>query len=360
MPSKRITDRLVKELPTPPKGKQCNVRDDTVVGFAVRKTATGFTSFVFNYVANGVERRMTIGSPPSWSVAAAREQAKKLRRMVDCGSDPLMEKRHARDELVLAELWERYSEDILPRKAEHTQSNECSIWNRLILPSLGKKRLDEINGGDIDRLHNQISKKTPVQENRALASLQHVFSTAIRWRLINYNPISGVKRNSENGRERFLTDAEFERLLQVLNARAHTPSTLCIRFLLVTGARSGEAFRSTWDQFDLVSGIWIKPSSHTKQRRLHRIPLSGVSISILQQAEQLRRNDYVFPGRGDNHLTTLKTIFSSICVEADLENLRVHDLRHTFASYLVGKGTALTIIGRLLGQPLRFLLFSSH
>lgn len=350
MATQRITDRLVRDLPTPDRGKQTIVRDELLTGFGVRRTATGFTSFVFSYVSGGTDRRLTIGSPPAWSVSAAREEAKRLRRLVDTGRDPLAERRQTLSEPTLGEVWGRYATDILPRKAAHTQKNERSIWRRLILPALGQKRLCDIHGGDIDRLHNRITDRTPVQANRALASLQHLFSTAIRWRLIDFNPVSGVERNREHGRERYLGDREVERLWRALDSRQDTPSTLAIRFLLLTGARSGEAFKATWDQFDLERGVWTKPSSHTKQRRLHRAPLSGPAVEVLHRASDLRRNNYVFPGPRSGHLKSVKTVFATLCSDADLRDLRVHDLRHSFASFLVSEGTSLPIIGHLLGH----------
>lgn len=348
--AQRITDKLVRELAVPSKGKQVMVRDDLVVGFAVRKTATGCTSFVLNYVCNGVERRITIGSHPAWSVAASREEAKRLRRLSDTGHDPLVERKRVHSEPTIERLWDRYARDILPRKAKHTQNNERSMWERLILPDLGRKRLCDVEPSDIDQLHNRISRKTPAQANRALSSIQHVFATAIRWRLIRHNPATGVARNPEHGRERYLDNVEVERLIAALDGRPDTPSTLAIRFLLLTGARSGEVFQATWDQFDLDLGIWTKPSSHTKQRRVHRVPLSNGAMLVLNRSAKLRRSKYVFPGAKGNHLTTMKTVFTSICVEAKLSDLRVHDLRHSFASFLVADGASLPIIGRLLGH----------
>ena len=348
--AQRITDKLVRELVSPTKGKQVMLRDDLVVGFAVRKTATGCTSFVLNYVCHGVERRITIGSHPTWSVAAAREEAKRLKRLSDAGHDPLVERKRVRSEPTVGQLWQRYARDVLPRKAIHTQNNERSMWERLILPDLGRKRLCDVEPNDIDQLHIRISRRTPTQANRALSSIKHVFATAIRWRLIHHNPATGVARNPEHSRERYLDNAEVERLISTLDSRPDTPSTLAIRFLLLTGARSGEVFRATWDQFDLNLGTWTKPSSHTKQRRVHRVPLSILALDVLGRAAQLRQSDFVFPGMQGRPLTTIKTIFTSICSEANLPNLRVHDLRHSFASFLVADGTSLPIIGRMLGH----------
>lgn len=347
----RITDKLIREMPIPTKEAGQKIeRDDLVIGFGVRRTATGNTAFVFNYSFQGRDRRMTIGSYPAWSVAAAREQAKALRRLVDTGHDPLGQKEEARNELTLSELWDRYATEVLHRKAPSTQRNERSIWDRIILPQLGRKRLSEVEPVDIDRLHNRISIKTPVQANRCLASLRHVFSTAKRWKLIGESPVSPGLKNGENGRERYLSREERDRLLDALDSRPDTASTLAIRFLLLTGARRGEVLNATWDQFDLSSAVWIKPSAHTKQRKLHRVPISDGALDVLRRAQRLSNGDYVFPGRTGGALVELKKMFGMVRQDAGIEDFRIHDLRHSYASFLVSDGASLPIIGRLLGH----------
>jgi hypothetical protein len=107
MVREKITDQLVRKLVPPDNGNQSIIRDAMINGFAVRITSKAHVSFIFNYVSNAVQRRMTIGSPPSWSVAAAREEAKRLRRLVDTGCDPLQERVTARNEETLSELWPR-------------------------------------------------------------------------------------------------------------------------------------------------------------------------------------------------------------------------------------------------------------
>lgn len=293
---------------------------------------------------------MTIGRYPAWSVAAAREEAKALRRRVDGGDDPLEARLQDRAEATLADLWASYDQDIVSRKAISTQRNVRSMWRRLILPVLGQKKLSRITSGDIDRLHRAISVKTPFQANRCMASIRHAFTTARRWGMASTNPVSGVELSPEERRERYLTDAEVNRFLAALDRRGDNPVTLAMRFLLFTGARSGEVFKASWEQFDLSSGVWTKPSAHTKQRRLHRVPLSDVAIDVLVRAQDHRVGEVVFPNRFGKPLTTIKKTFASVCKEAELANFRVHDLRHSYASVLAGEGLSLPIIGRLLGH----------
>ena len=343
------TDTRCRALPTPTE-RQKIARDTLVTGFGVRKTASGHTAFIFNYVARGRDRRMTIRQYPAWSVAAARQAAAKLRIRVDAGEDPLEEQQVARAEYTLAQLWERYDTTVLPKKAESTQRDERSIWRRLILPKLGRRKLSHIRPGDIDTLFLAISASTPVQANRCIASIRHAFSKAIRWELVASNPVIGIEKNSETPRHRYLDDMERKRFIAALDARQDTPSALALHFLLFTGARKGEVLKARWDQIDFISEAWIKPSAHTKQRRLHRVPLSKAAMDILRRAREISDSEYVFPGANGGPLIDIKKMFQAVCAEARIEGLRIHDLRHSYASALVSRGTSLPIIGGLLGH----------
>lgn len=152
----RITDKSIRSMPAPAGGQKIE-RDDLVTGFGVRKTASGYTAFIFNFTTGGRDRRMTIGQYPAWSVTAARQAAARLRMQVDAGVDPLEQARVGRSEYTLAELWERYEVAVLPRKAATTQRDERSIWRRLILPTLGRRKLSHIRRRDVDDLIRKVS-----------------------------------------------------------------------------------------------------------------------------------------------------------------------------------------------------------
>ncbi len=345
----RLTDKLIRNMPSPSVGQRI-VRDDQVTGFGIRKTASGHCAFIFAYTIRARDRRMTIGQYPVWSVGAARQRAASLRLQVDAGQDPLEDREAERAELTLAQLWARYDDTVLPRKALSTQRDERSMWRRLILPKLGRKRLSHIRPSDVDALHLTISASTPFQANRCIASIRHAFNKAVRWELVSSNPVTGIQLAPEQPRHRYLDDLERDRFLAALNARADEPSVLAIRFLLLTGARKSEVLKASWVQIDLPGQAWIKPSSHTKQRLLHRVPLSRGAMDVLRRAQAVSTGDFVFPGREGTPLTDIKRTFSALCREAEITNLRIHDLRHSFASALVSRGTSLPIIGGLLGH----------
>jgi integrase len=356
----RLTDTLVKSLQAPEGKTELKVYDDQVRGFGVRVTTGGSRSFFLNYVIAGRERRFTFAQYPAWGVAAARARAAMLRRRADAGEDPQAERVALRAAKTLGDLKIRYAEEVATSKAQSTAEDEETIWQNLVLPELGRKRLAEISFSDVEKLHRTVSKSTPVRANRMLALLRHAFNKAIQWGWVEINPVNGIKRNAELPRERYLSRDELEAFFAAMDARQDTPSLLAIRFILLTGCRRGEALSARWEQFDLNTGHWTKPSAHTKQRRVHRVPLSSEAVATLRRARLLSNGDVVFPGPSGSPLVEVKRIFKLLLQEAGIRDLRIHDLRHSFASILASGGKPLNVIGRLLGhtQPVTTMRYA--
>ena len=219
-----------------------------------------------------------------------------------------------------------------------------------MLPSLGRKKLADVTFTDCDALHRKVSRTAPVQANRMVALLRKSFNLANRWGWMETNPAVGIRFNPEVKRERYLTHAEIDRLLVALDAREGSASADLIRFLLLTGCRRGEAFNATWDQFDADLSIWTKPASTTKQRRLHRVPVSSAVSALLSRRREHAESQVVFAGKTGGMLTDVKKTWRAVCHEAELDDVRLHDLRHTFASLLVSNGQSLPTIGAMLGH----------
>lgn len=344
----QLTDAIVRAAGCIP-GRTHILYDCRVSGFGVRVTPAGHKAFILNYTVAGRERRYTIGAYPAWTVAAARDEAARLRRGVDVGDDPLERREADRAASTLSQLWKRYEIEVSAHKSPSTHRNERSIWRRFILPELGARKLATITASDCERLHKAISRSTPIQANRMLASLRHAFNKARFWGLAETNPTFGVGRNAERARERYLDSKELQFFVAALDARVKRSSALALKFILLTGCRRGEALGATWDQFDLQTGVWTKPGSQTKQRRVHRVPLSPAAQTILTLAAG-RSPDVVFPGRTGKPLVELKKVFAEVCGEAGVSGFRIHDLRHTFASYLASSGVDIVIVGKLLGH----------
>jgi integrase len=210
-------------------------------------------------------------------------------------------------------------------------------------------RVVEVTYTDIDRLHRKVTRHgAPYRANRTVALLSKMFSLAIRWRMRADNPCAGIERNQEHKRARYLTGAELERLTKVLTEYVDQQAANIVRMLLFTGARRGEVLAMKWADVDLEAGVWTKPGATTEQKTEHRVPLSAPARQLL--ATMVVRGEYVFPGRGGGPRVALDRPWPSICRAADIKDVRIHDLRHTYASLLASSKQSLPIIGALLGH----------
>ncbi len=413
----KLTEKSVKAIEPPATGAT-TVWDLEVRGFGLRIYAAtkrhpqGGRSFFVNYRVDGRERRYTLGEFPTWSVEAARAEAKELRRRIDRGEDPADQKRERRESPTIADLAARYQREHIPGKAPASQKADMVMVEREILPRIGTRKVAELHSNDIRALHRSITESgRPVRANRVLALASKMFSLALHpmegelkpWRdAAQGNPCKGVARNQEQPMERFFSQAELGALSDAL-ADHGTPAADCIRFLMLTGARPGETMSAQWSQFD-EAGFWNKPSSATKQRRVHRAPLGPAAIELLERlraerdaSPRTRDSDYLFPGqvrgeplkqlqyvwrdvansatvnlfadspdakvrtlvadleKGLGHRPTLAQVQAiaeqrGLKLPAGLSDARLYDLRHTFASVGAGGGLSLQIIGKLLGH----------
>jgi integrase len=180
-----------------------------------------------------------------------------------------------------------------------------------------------------------------------------MFNLAIRWKWRTDNPCRGIERNQEQKRKRYLSPIELAQLTKALDEHPNQRAADVFRFLLLTGARSGETLAATWDQFDLAAGIWTKPGATTKQKTDHVVPLSPQARRLLERIrrEQDEAEKFVFPGSGESgHRIILKKDWAQITRAAGITGLRIHDLRHSYASTLASAGWGLPVIGALLGH----------
>ena len=366
MPTK-LDERAVRAAAPPAKGST-TIWDSGIVGFGLRVYAPtrrcpkGRRAFFLNYWSLGVERRLTIGEFPTWSALAARNGAKALRRRIDSGEDPARDRREAREAPTVKDLAERYRREYLPRKASSSQKADWAMIAGEILPALGERKVAVAHHGDARALHERITASgRPVRANRVIAVLSKMFALSLLpqagesepWRdAAMGNPCKGVERNPGQGRERFFSSAELARLTDALLDEHETPAADCLRLILLTGCRPGEAMRAAWAEFD-EPGYWDKPSAHTKQRRRHRVPLSPAATELIAKLRRKRADgsDYVFPGRIKGQpLRELRGCWERAAARAGLEGARIYDLRHSFASIGAGGGLSLQIIGKLLGH----------
>jgi len=356
--SQELTDAIVKALEAPRKGNKIYY-DARLPGFGCRVTAAGERAFILNFrTRSGRERRFTIGRADrahGWSAAAARKEASALKDRIRAGFDPLAELEAEREAPTVGRLCERYEEEHLPKKRQSSRRDDKGMITKEVLPIMKHLKVAEVTFSDIDGLHRKITKRgRPHRANRTVALLSKMFNLAIKWGWRSDNPAKGVERNPEIKRERYLMADELARLTKALASHEDQQAANIIRLLLLTGARSGEVRSATWDQFDLKNGIWTKPGGTTKQKTLHRIPLSAPARQLLAglraASKPKSEAEYVFPGRLGSYRQNIKDAWVEISKTAKINGVRMHDLRHTFASLLASAGLSLPVIGALLGH----------
>lgn len=293
---------------------------------------------------------MTIGNYPTWSAAAAREAAKSLRRQIDQGEDPLEERNQRKKAPNVADLWSEYERVHLPTLSERSQSDQRSMWSRYILPELQSLQVQELSSNHVDRLHARVSEIGATRANRVLEVLRKALNLAIRWGWIEKNPADGFRRNAEHSRERYLTPAEYDRVFEALDRMQNQQAANAIRLLILTGARRGEVLSLEWSELDLSQGLWNRPAHKSKDRKRKRIPLSNEALVLLKTMEKTATSRYLFPTSTGAHMSDLNRPWAWLKKETGLHELRVHDLRHSFASVLISDGVPLEAIGKLLGH----------
>jgi integrase len=362
MPGHNLTDAAAQKA-APSKLVYWDHHKDAPRGFGLRVTPAGARSWVLRYrrKSDGRQRMATIGDAgPAWPIAKARKRAAALRHEIDLGRDPLGEAQERRAAPTVAVLVERYVAEILPQRAPGTQVTYRRLLDGYILPALGKKQVAAVERSDVAQLHRRITQNGHTRRANAVVTMVHtLFGYAVEWsmRLEHSNPAARIERNTEHGRERYLSDEEIIRLNAALDRwRIQRPDSVdMITLLLLTGARRGEVVGMEWSHIDLDAGIWTKPPTSTKQRKSHRVPLSPEAVALLRCRDEKRRklprvyDDRVFPWHG-NVAERLEHDWQAIRRTAELPGVRLHDLRHSYASLLVASGLSLPIIGRLLGH----------
>ncbi|MGB5864410.1 MAG: site-specific integrase [Sulfitobacter sp.] len=336
--------------------------DQNLAGFGVKVLPTGKKRYVVKYRAYGggrtaTQRWMTIGTHGEVPLDTARDHAQQILAAVKRGEDPQGNKFALRNAPRLSDVWEKFSTGELLEKKPSTIRDYSSNWSNLIKPALGTKLVTEISKSDVDCFHRSMSK-TPYAANRVLALLSKLMtlSEMWEWRDQGTNPCRYIKKNKEESRERFLSIAELSRLgdamRELIDEDALWPDMAnAITLLLLTGARKNELLTCEWSWVSFETCSIALPDSKTGRKTLY---LSEHAVRLLQSQQEYSRDPdskYVFPGqRKGQCLVNISKPWGRICNRAKLEDVRLHDLRHTAASVAVGEGVSLPIIGRLLGH----------
>lgn len=350
----KLTKRFVNALK--PVEKETVFWDDTLPGFGLRARPSGRKTFIIQYRnSDGRTRKVTLGVYGRLTPDEARHEAKLMLAEVDKGNDPAELRDWNRAAPTVSDLAERYiNEHAVPKKKSSSVAKDRQLLKRFVLPALGKRKVHAVTRKDLHAFHHAL-RETPIQANRCLALASKMFNLAEKWGLRPdaTNPCRHVERFKENRRERFLSGDELARLGRALAAfekeGAELPSAiLAIRLLIFTGARRGEILDLKWDYVDYELECIRLPDSKTGAKV---IPLNGPALSLLKEAPRILGNPYVCPGnKPGGPLVGLHRIWDRIRRRAGITDLRIHDLRHSFASIGAAAGLGLPIIGALLGH----------
>ena len=373
----RLTKRVIDSLEI--KATEYVAWDDDVSGFGIRVRPSGAKSFIVIYRAgsgrNSPMRKMTLGAIGKLTVDEARKIARQTIGKVANGGDPAAQKTEERKTLTVAELAEIFiSDHIEAKRKARTAANYRDILKRIVVPEIGAIKADKVAFTDVARLHLKW-KRTPYQANRILAVLASMFSFASKRKLLpnDFNPVRGIDKYPERGRERFLSMSELERLgVAIREAETkgipwlidetkptskHAPkgdrrtvigphAAAAMLLLIFTGCRLREILDLKWENVDFERGLLFLSDSKTGKKS---VILNTPALLILNALP--RAGEFAIAGdTPDRPRSDLKRPWAIVTKHAGLEGLRIHDLRHSFASIGAGGGMGLPIVGKLLGH----------
>lgn len=371
MAAGRITKRTVDSLVVT--GKDYVHWDGELTGFGVRVRATGAKSFVAVYRTGGrnsPQRRFTIGAVGKIEADKAREEAKSIILQAELGQDRAAEKAQARAEMTFDKVCDLYLKEGCETKKASTLATDRGRIERHIKPLLGKKRIGEIRRADIEKFMRDVANgKTAADEKtkkrgraiveggkgtatRTVGLLGGIMSFAVERQLRSDNPVRGVKRYADKKGETFLSAVELAKVGEALAAAEHSganPAAIAIiRLLAFTGARKSEITGLKWSEVDVARGYLRLDDSKTGAKV---IPIGAPACEVLERLPSIGASPYVFPAaKGDSHFQGVEKVWRNVRAAAGFPNLRLHDLRHSFASVGLARGDALQMIGAILGH----------
>lgn len=403
MPRLRFTKAALDGLALPPEGKRSSYTDTKVQGLELRVTSKGTKTFTCQrwIKASGRPERVTLGRYPGMTIEQARKKATHVNASIADGGNPAEVRRQLKGEPTLGELFSDYLHRH-SRKKKKTWQEDQRMFDKHVAPALGNRKLSALSRRDFSTLHANISRTVPVQANRVLGLCSSLFSWAKEGELWEgTNPASGIKKNREQQRDRFLQPSELPRFFQALAAE---PSDTVRDFFLtslLTGARRSNVLAMRWEELDLDEGAWRIPVTKNGEPQLVTLPTQ--LIMVLEERRRSVRGPWVFPGTGktghlaeprkgwertlararalgivgalaeheewkDDQLTEAaelalhnpSQVVKRYAVEIQrheldpesfaLTDLRIHDLRRTLGSWQAKHGASLTVIGKSLNH----------
>lgn len=360
----RFTNRALLQLPVhdaASPSRSAEYSDAEVIGLRVLVNKQGRKYFYFRFVFEGQKRAAKLGEFPALEVPDARRLALEMRAKLDRGLNP----QEAHDRAQASPTFEAFgTTEYMPfaRQTKRSAHDDLCRLRVQIYPRFGTRKLIEIQTREIQQFHADMKEShCAATANRHLSLLSRMFKLAVQWGRAERNPCLGISKWKENNqRQRFLTPEEIQRLYIAMESEPSKIAVAALKFLLLTGARRSEALKARWENVDLENGVWFLPQ--TKSGRGRYVQLSSDAQALLRSLQQAEISPWLFPSRRDSSkpIFSPQGAFDRVLAAAGIEHLRLHDIRHTYASLGLNAGISLSILQRLMGHqsPIQTMRYS--
>ena len=348
-----ISRRTVEALPVGE--REVVFWDHELSGFGVRVYPSGTKVYLVQTRSGGKSRRVTIGRHGVLTAEQARRKAAQFIASIKAGEEPARTQSPPDAGPTIAEVAERYMREHVAVRCKPSTARACRCTlDRYLLPVFGARVLGSIGREEVAALQYRLHK-TPSMANRVIDMLSRLFNMAEAWGVApeGGNPCRFVKKYTERSCERFLSEEEFRRLGGVLDevqaeGKVSANAVAAIRLLMLTGCRRGEIVTLRWEDVDLETGELRLRDAKTGPRQ---VALSPAAVRVLSAIPRHAGDPWVIAGRRPGtRLANLNASWLVVRARADLEDVRLHDLRHSFASRALALGESLSMIGKLLGH----------
>lgn len=358
MPVVKLTPNFIEyNLTCPPDKKKIEYVDMGGTGFyiAVQQTSEGTGTYYLRYKnADSKTCHQKIGRSCDISLSDARKKAQQLKSEVSLGADPHAEAKAKKQVPTYADfMMNQYMPYVKSRK--RSWKKDESLLRCHILDVFGSKRLNQISKVQVQLFHTMLREEkclSAAQSDHNLKLMRSSLNLAVDWEIIDKNPIARIKLFKEDNKvEHYLSDDELQRLMTVFKMDRNRMVCNIAKFLLVTGCRLNEALSATWSNIDIVNRVWVIPALHSKSKKIRSVPLNDAALVILEELGTKDDHEHLFiNSRTGERFYNIHKTWGRLRTEAGLPHLRLHDLRHQFASFLVNSGRTLYEVQQILGH----------
>lgn len=352
----KLNASTLATLKCPEGQRRAEFCDTEVKGLYLLVSDTGNQTFFWRTKVVGKTTHKKIGHPLDISLAAARAEVTRLKAQQSAltHQTSASPEQKTKEDMTLSDLWVEYydfAQTTVPRSIKRLEQ----LWRLRIKPRFAHMRLHEITLREVQSFMMDLRKKEHLSAATAdyhAALLRRLGNMAVRWGYLDTNFTKGIQLYHEfNGVENVLNDAQLQKLLSVLNTDNNRPICLLALLLLSSGMRLNEALSAQWKNVSIENRIWTVPRELSKSKRQRNVVLSDSAIEIIQQIDRKESDIYVFTNQKTKKpFVNVFKPWNRIRIKAGVSFLRLHDLRHMYATYCVNNGRTIFEVSQLLGH----------